>query len=407
MGSLRCGQLIRHLGAFGWDVTVLTAEFPPADRAAVPPSYVQTPMMYVKDAVKRALGIRGRSTHAVLGARVHSATESQSPVNRVLNFANAACSYPDPQIGWLPFGIAAAKRTVRHGEFDAVISSSNPVTAHFIAAAAHGRLPWIADLRDLWSDNHYHVTTRSREFVDRFLERRTFNSASALVTVSEPLANILRDRYPRKPVFTIPNGFDEAEWAEIPFGRETKCTLLYPGTLYGGWCDPSPLFAAIANLKRVGKISAERFAVQFFSPEADWLRQYVEQFGISDIVTLNERVDRRSILFAQRRADALLLFLRDHPSYAGVYTGKLFEYLGARRPIVVVGGPQTTVVDDVLRETDAGSRCRTPAELESRIAQIVEAHEAGRNIDVPSANAASHTSISMAQRFASVLASVT
>jgi len=48
-----------------------------------------------------------------------------------------------------------------------------------------------------------------------------------------------------------------------------------------------------------------------------------------------------------------LLLEWDHPSNKGTMTGKLFEYLGARRPIlatIVEGG----VVDNLLRESRTG-----------------------------------------------------
>lgn len=50
----------------------------------------------------------------------------------------------------------------------------------------------------------------------------------------------------------------------------------------------------------------------------------------------------------------LLLLLWDHPSEVGVYTGKLFEYLASKRPILAIGGPKG-VVNELLERTEAGS----------------------------------------------------
>ena len=401
MGSLRCGQLIAHLPAFGWDVTVLTVRFP-AD-VDVPTQYVQTKMFDVKEGLKRAIGLRGRSTHATIGMEIPSATQHHSPVQRLLHVVETLATYPDPQIGWLPYGLSAAKRLVREQRFDAVLSSSTPVTAHFIGAVTKGPTPWVADLRDLWSDNPYLVRSRVHAAAERFLERRTLHRASALVTVSDPLAKILQVRYPQKPVHVVRNGFDEAEWSDIPFGREEKCTMIYAGTLYGGLRDPRPLFIALANLQRQGTISSTTFQMRIYSTERDWLSRAVEEHGLSGIVATTGLIDRRDVLFAERRADCLILFLRDDPSEEGTYTGKLFEYLGARRPILAVGGPEASVVDDVLAKAGAGSRCRTVDALEDRISGVVAAHREGRTIDIPASQTSPYSGLTMAKAFASAL----
>ena len=46
------------------------------------------------------------------------------------------------------------------------------------------------------------------------------------------------------------------------------------------------------------------------------------------------------------------------PNEKGIYTGKVFEYLAARRPILGIGGPPDSVVSQLLLETGAGIHCR-------------------------------------------------
>ena len=55
----------------------------------------------------------------------------------------------------------------------------------------------------------------------------------------------------------------------------------------------------------------------------------------------------------QQSADVLLLLLWSDPREAGVYTGKLFEYIGSGRPILVVGGAQG-VAADLIRSRALG-----------------------------------------------------
>ena len=61
--------------------------------------------------------------------------------------------YPDGQIGWYPAAVSAGRRLAREGGFDAIYSSSAPITAHLVGRALHrsSGIPWIAEFRDPWS----------------------------------------------------------------------------------------------------------------------------------------------------------------------------------------------------------------------------------------------------------------
>ena len=63
-------------------------------------------------------------------------------------------------------------------------------------------------------------------------------------------------------------------------------------------------------------------------------------------------LDRNQTLALQRRADTLLV-LTEGASGPSVATGKLFEYLGAGRPILVLG--EGTAAADIVRSAGAGS----------------------------------------------------
>ena len=50
----------------------------------------------------------------------------------------------------------------------------------------------------------------------------------------------------------------------------------------------------------------------------------------------------------------MLLLNWNDPNEKGVYTGKVFEYLSAKRPILAVGGYGDGVIEELLEKTQAG-----------------------------------------------------
>ena len=68
--------------------------------------------------------------------------------------ARRALYFPDPQVGWMPFALQAGRSAVRERAFDAIVSSSSPITSHLVARRVSRRagVPWVAEFRDPWSE---------------------------------------------------------------------------------------------------------------------------------------------------------------------------------------------------------------------------------------------------------------
>lgn len=64
---------------------------------------------------------------------------------------------PDTYVGWYRPALRAARAAAAQTPFDAVLSTSPPQTAHLVARTLcrEKKLPWIADLRDPWTDNRF------------------------------------------------------------------------------------------------------------------------------------------------------------------------------------------------------------------------------------------------------------
>lgn len=68
-------------------------------------------------------------------------------------------------------------------------------------------------------------------------------------------------------------------------------------------------------------------------------RRLAAQYALQSIVQVHDSIPYKEALRAQREADVLLLLLWNDPREKGIYTGKLFEYIGAGRPILAIGPP--------------------------------------------------------------------
>jgi len=280
-------------------------------------------------------------------------------------------NYPDAEKGWRPFAVKSGSELLQKEDIDAMVSSSSPVTSHLIAKElkAKHEIPWIADLRDLWSQNHSYPYGRLRHFLDTRLELKTLASADALVTTSPTLAGQLKRLHRRAAVYSITNGFDPQEVNNPPAKLTDKFTITYTGTIYRGKQDPSRLFAALRDLISNGAVNPKDIEVRFYGPEDELLAKQIEEYGLSAIAKYYGIVPRE-IAFEKQRESQLLLLLNWNKSWEdqrerGFYTLKVFEYLAAQRPILAIGGFGNDVIESLLNETKAGIYCKTVEDIKN------------------------------------------
>lgn len=261
------------------------------------------------------------------------------------------------------------------GGWDCVVSSSGPYTAHLVAMnlkknGLAGR--WIADFRDLWTGNHLHCGLFPFTLRERMLESQCLRTADMITTVSEGLATSLRRRT-RRPVEIIFNGFDEealnAASPEPIFPNDGCVRIVYTGTLYPHGQDPQPLLRAMKSLQREAPDAASRIRLVIAGRGTEHWRTLADRSGVAGMIDLRGMVSRDEALRMQRDADALLL-LDWNDSAQGVLTSKVFEYLNATAPILIISPQQESELIRLVNRSWRGFEAGTN---EARILESLRA----------------------------------
>lgn len=406
----RIPGLIKYLPEFGWQPVLLTMSAPSDQPPPPEQRVIRTPYRDALTFWKKLFRIKSGENFRVGIKKRFGLSPKKSLLDYFLTVGSAIVNYPDAEKGWKPFAVKAGDELLQREKIDAIISSSFPVTAHVIAGELKKRhtIPWIADFRDLWSQNHNYSYGPIRKWFDTRLELKTLSSAAALVTVSQPWANKLCKLHKGKTTDAITNGFDPAEVNDPPAKLSSKFTITYTGLVYPGRQDPSKLFAALHSLLSNGTINPDDIEVRFYGQKLQWIEREVEKYQLSDIVRQFGTVPKQTALEKQRESQLLLLLDWDDPKELGVYTGKIFEYLGARRPILATGGVAGDVVDMLISETQTGFHAPSVEIIKNTLKSLYEKFKLEGHIPfngiITAMDKYSHRT--MAQRFADVLNSL-
>lgn len=280
---------------------------------------------------------------------------------------------PDRRAVWIGPTRNTARRILKSWQADLIYATAPPMSCALAAqavAAEHG-IPWVCEFRDLWTGHPYYTPRPLLGRIEKHLERKMISSAAGVVTVTQGWAEGLKADFAR-PTACILNGYEATEFAEQEAPPPGKLTLLYAGALYGAKRDPSPLFAALERLgdRRRG------IEAQFLVEAPEQVLQRARAYGIADCLNVTGLIPRSEVLSRLGRTDLLLLLRWDDPSEDHVLAGKLFEYIGAGRPILSVGGT-TGEAADIIRDNGFGVVSREPDEIAAALGRWLDEKHSG------------------------------
>ena len=384
VGAVRAAKFAKYLPEFGWEPIVLTRDWDSVGGLPVV-SGVQT----VRTGYADRLSAFRRGNNSATDA--DESTPPASPATGGLKtrlrrtaayWAKEALAYPDEFVGWKPFALEAGRRILREQEISLILCTAKPYSSFAIARqlAAESGLPWVADFRDPWTQGPAYNHSRPRALFERSLESRWLSSARLLTTVSEPWAAGLRALH-HKPVTVVANGYDEEDYSGPPQQPTAKFTLTYTGRVYSGTRidpgysgerDPGLLFQAVRELLDRGAIDPANFEIRFYGPDreqADIFGQ-AKAHGIGAVVNHYGLLAYTASLIRQRESSALLLLnwksAEDTFRQQGWFTAKVYEYMGAGRPILAM--PVHKGVEALLCETGAEFSADSPAQIAAILA---------------------------------------
>ena len=372
----RMPGIMPHLPTAGWRAHIVTPAFP-ADAPGISPIFrsecpvIDAPyggdaLMFWRKLLLRRGFTPGSSMTEQLGAKMPQGQRRLA--GKLVQWYQALLTYPDAESTWIQPAVSAALSAAQTVRFDAILSSAPYSSSHYAALCLKKQLniPWVADLRDLWTQNHNYPFFAPRRRLDEFCERRLLRQADAVVTTSPDWARTEED-FLGLAVESITNGYEPPR-DEQPKPDE-KFTLVYTGPVYEGKQDPEIIMLALKSLLDKQLLDPEQVRLEFLGQQREFLAALIKKHGLESVVFQRGRVPHAESVAKQRRAQ-VLLFFQWEASRKGVYTTKLFEYLAARRPILATGDYSSDGPADIIASTQSGLLAKTAQEAEAALLNL-------------------------------------
>lgn len=366
VGVQRITKFVKHLPACGWTPSVLTAANPSVPLRDETLCRDVPPGTIIRTARTLEPGYRWKESVAGGDAAATGWTKRlQAGVRQAARSLANSLLQPDPQILWRPHAIRAGLDLLRETPHDAIVATGPPFSTFLVGAALSRktRLPLILDYRDEWGISNRYWENKRQGWLANRLQARMQNSvnraADVILATSPSSAGALAELAEAAGSFArttwIYNGFDPDDFQPgalpdaLPAEHAGKLRLTCVGTLWN--LNPvAPIVRGVRRLIHQSPDLASRLELVVVGRRMPEQEAELDQLNGSPVTVRRlPFVPHDQAVAAMRDADALLLLNADLPHAERIINAKSFEYIAARRPMLVAAprGDLWTLLEDI------------------------------------------------------------
>jgi hypothetical protein len=394
----RLRGFLQHLPGLGWDpvlIAPLSVHYHKADPEPGPETLpgvqvVRVPNPEPSRWLRRLAGAPGRPSRSAGKIRELRPVEVGRLGGRIRSLVWNWLYIPDAQALWIPGASRAAAAAVRSaaGRRTVLFSTSGPFSCHLAArnAAVGSGVPWVAEYRDPWSVAPRQFGHRPwlRQIVDHRLDHEVVSRADHLVVTSERTRTLFLDAFSEVAPATsvVRNGWDGPAGVEPghPPRAQDPLALVYAGSLLkADWAVPFLEGVEAVVAREPGSV-----VLDVFGPREGWMEALVERGREAPFLRLHGIIPGEDVPGRLRDASALVVLQPDAEKYV---PGKIYDYIGARRPVVADVPPGSEAEELLKGHGDLRSFAgRGAAGVEAVVRRLLAEHRAG-SLAGPSASA--------------------
>lgn len=229
----------------------------------------------------------------------------------------------------------AAANYLKNNKVDLIIASGDPYILFKYASQLSylHSTPWIADYRDIWSQNNY-IKNSLFKSLNKYFEIKTTKNASAVITVSKFLEANISKLVKNKPFYILPNGFDPdaIEATKNIKQKSDVFRIAFIGSIYA-W-NPIEIFLSTLS-KFVQQNKDVQLKLNFYGVNMYGFHFSLEELiekkfpELSDYIHLHKKIPNDEVLKEIASQNLMLLF-----NLYAVMGTKIFDYIGLKRAIL-------------------------------------------------------------------------
>ncbi len=360
-GVQRWVKFVKYLREFGWEPIIYTPENPEAP-AHDPGLMRDVPdnLEIIKTKIWEPYSIYRKFIGADENTRIGTgflSEESKPKFTEMLSvWIRGNLFIPDARRYWIRPSVRFLEKHLVEHPIDAIVSTGPPHSMHMIARQLHRKLniPWLADFRDPWTDIDFYDDLKLSNWADRKhhrLEASVLDEADRVTVVSPTMREDFQAQT-QTIIDLLTNGYDEDDFPSDKPESGPVFTISHIGTMPPSR-NPDVLWKALAELKNGDPELARDLRVRLVGPVDVSIFESIRDQKIDDYVDKIDYMPHNEVVTEQCRASVLLMIVNRSKNAKGILSGKFFEYIAAKRPILCIG-PEESDIAQIIKDKHLG-----------------------------------------------------
>ena len=358
-GVQRWVKFCKYLPGFNIEPIVLTVKngtYPLLDETLIDqvPKDLKVFRSKIFEPYKLYAKILGKTTKDVATPSIAFSTD-KSIFQKLGVWIRANFFIPDARRGWVYPSTKKAKEIISNHEISTIITTGPPNSTHLIGSKLkkwNPKIKWIMDMRDPWSKiffNQIIPRTSIATSIDEYYEKQALKLADEVIVISKGMLKIQKEIYNRY-YKVLTNGFDHSDFPEIDTTPNQKITIKYVGSM----TDSAIPFIFFDALKSLTPEKRSLLSIDFYGSVTSKVFRIIEDYKLDDIIKFHGYIPHLEAKKEMQRSDFLLLVIPDTTDNELILTGKIFDYIAAKKPILCIG-PIPGDASDIVLNNNLGS----------------------------------------------------
>lgn len=275
--------------------------------------------------------------------------EKKSWKNNWLTYIRANYFIPDARKFWINPVSRKVLKYLDNNRVDWIITTGPPHSVHLIGKEVKEQSPikWLADFRDPWTSiDYFHHLPLTKQNLQKHksLEKQVLENADIVTVVSEQMKQEF-EAY-NAHTYCITNGFDGAVNERKP-SYDDGFQITHMGSVNADR-NPKVLWQALQELIVENVALRKAIKINLTGHIADEVLLDIEGHHLTDYCHIRSYIPHQEVMEILHESHLLLLLINQVPNAKGIVTGKVFEYLQVKRPILALAptdGDLTKIID--------------------------------------------------------------
>lgn len=360
-GVQRWVKFAKYLRQYGWEPIIYTPEnpeYPSIDHSFekdIPAdiTVLKTPIWEPYNVYRNLTGKKNQA----INAGFISENKKQGWKDKLSIWIRGNFLIPDPRRFWIKPSVGFLSDYLKENPVDAIITTGPPHSMHLIGMGLKKNfpsLPWVADFRDPWTNIDFYKDLNLTWFADKIhhkLEREVLQKADTVLVVSRGMEEEFAPMKPKK-LQVITNGYDESDVQVGTLALDGRFSISHIGTLNAAR-NPRIVWKVLSEICAENVDFKKDLQIQLVGKVDFSVLEDIQSYGLQEQLLKIDYLSHSEAIAKQNSSQVLMLLINQSGNAKGILTGKFFEYLAAKRPILAVG-PTDGDAAVVLNETGAG-----------------------------------------------------